>query len=253
MTFLYNGSWEGLLCVYFQVFNENQSPDAIHVKMSSSVSLFSIGEEVPLIDGHAERVQQKLRKTSPRFLNRLFKIFLSEEAGREMLIYRLIRLQLQDINRALADFRNPDVRLSERIEKKINREVHRMHAFVRFQRTADDLWLAPIQPDFNVMPLIGRHFEKRYADQKWVIYDIKRNYGLYYDLERTEFVEMDFSMNGSLEKLSDEFLHAEEKGYQKLWQNYFESTNIKARKNPKLHLRHVPKRYWRFLYEKHPG
>ena len=31
---------------------------------------------------------------------------------------------------------------------------------------------------------------------------------------------------------------------------YFKSTNIKSRKNMKLHLQHVPKRYWKYLTEK---
>ena len=50
-----------------------------------------------------------------------------------------------------------------------------MEAFVRFQCTKDQLYYAIIQPDYNVLPLISKHFEKRYADQRWLIYDIRRN------------------------------------------------------------------------------
>ena len=38
--------------------------------------------------------------------------------------------------------------------------------------------------------------------------------------------------------------------YQKLWQQYFSSVNIAARKNMKLHIQHMPKRYWKHLVEK---
>jgi probable DNA metabolism protein len=38
--------------------------------------------------------------------------------------------------------------------------------------------------------------------------------------------------------------------YQVLWKSYFDSVNIKERKNPKLHLQHVPRRYWKYLSEK---
>jgi probable DNA metabolism protein len=38
--------------------------------------------------------------------------------------------------------------------------------------------------------------------------------------------------------------------YQMLWQQYFNSVNIAARKNTRLHLRHMPKRYWKYLPEK---
>jgi probable DNA metabolism protein len=38
--------------------------------------------------------------------------------------------------------------------------------------------------------------------------------------------------------------------YQHLWQQYFSTLNIAARKNLKLHIQHMPKRYWRYLVEK---
>jgi probable DNA metabolism protein len=44
--------------------------------------------------------------------------------------------------------------------------------------------------------------------------------------------------------------HSKEKNYQNLWRKYFEHVNIKERKNMKLHIQHVPKRYWSLLTEK---
>ena len=38
--------------------------------------------------------------------------------------------------------------------------------------------------------------------------------------------------------------------YQQLWCTYFDSVNITARKNMKLYIQHMPKRYWRYLTEK---
>ncbi|HCV81945.1 MAG TPA: DNA metabolism protein, partial [Zunongwangia profunda] len=51
-------------------------------------------------------------------------------------------------------------------------------------------------------------------------------------------------------KNNPDVLHENEISFQKLWKSYFESTNIKSRKNTKLHLQHVPKRYWKYLTEK---
>ncbi len=45
-------------------------------------------------------------------------------------------------------------------------------------------------------------------------------------------------------------LDEQEKLYATLWKDYFKNTNIKERKNLKLHIQHVPKRYWRYLTEK---
>ena len=116
----------------------------------------------------------------------------------------------------------------------------------------NNIYFANIEPDFNVLPLISKHFKSRYADQKWVIYDIKRNYGLFYDLKTLEIVQMDFPKNFDFSKTDKNFFSEEEFEFQKLWQNYFKSTNITERKNMKLHVQHVPKRYWKYLSEKQP-
>jgi probable DNA metabolism protein len=116
--------------------------------------------------------------------------------------------------------------------------------------TKDQLYYAIIQPDFNVLPLIANHFKERYADQRWLIYDCRRKYGLCYDLREVSEVMIHFNEgNSEEENVYDE----KESLYQELWKQYFDSVNIKARRNMKLHIQHVPKRYWKYLIEKQPS
>ena len=114
------------------------------------------------------------------------------------------------------------------------------------------LILIIIQPDFNVLPLIASHFKERYSDQRWLIYDVRRKYGLYYDLETVTEVHITFSENLNDKSVKENVYDQEEDLYQSLWQAYFDSVNIKARKNMKLHIQHMPKRYWKYLIEKQP-
>ncbi|RYZ93208.1 MAG: DUF4130 domain-containing protein, partial [Moraxellaceae bacterium] len=101
--------------------------------------------------------------------------------------------------------------------------------------------------------LIGDHFERRYADQPWIIFDTKRDYGLHYNLNETKFISLDDPvLNLSVGDSDEPLKNDNEKAYQTLWANYFQSVNITERKNVKLHLRHVPKRYWKYLVEKQP-
>jgi len=44
----------------------------------------------------------------------------------------------------------------------------------------------------------------------------------------------------------------DEAAYQTMWRAYFQAVTIPERRNLKLHLRHVPKRYWPYLTEKQP-
>jgi probable DNA metabolism protein len=127
-----------------------------------------------------------------------------------------------------------------------------MEAFIRFQRTKDDLYFATIDPDYNVLPLIIAHFKDRYADQHWLIYDKRRKYGVNYDCSTSKVTEVQINFIGEAahDFLPVTLLHEDEMHYQKLWKDYFYSVNIGARKNTKLHVRHVPLRYWRYLTEK---
>ena len=38
-------------------------------------------------------------------------------------------------------------------------------------KTKEGLFISLVRPDFNVLPLIQRHFKARYQDQEWLIYD----------------------------------------------------------------------------------
>lgn len=138
------------------------------------------------------------------------------------------------------------------ITRSVDREKHRMKAFIRFQKTADGIYYAPVEPDYNVLPLIASFFKNRYADQRWIIYDIRRRYGLYYDLNVVTEITYEFVANVDTSKpqLPAEMVDNTEELASLLWKDYFNSTNIPARKNMKLHIQHVPKRYWKYLNEK---
>ena len=74
--------------------------------------------------------------------------------------------------------------------------------------------------------------------------------GIYYDLQKVENVFLNFEVNTNDTKALAAICDEKEELYQRLWQQYFSSVNIAARKNMKLHIQHMPKRYWRYLVEK---
>ena len=149
----------------------------------------------------------------------------------------------------LKDFSHSAIMQVAKLVKSVNRERHRMKAFIRFELLKDGIYFAEIFPDFDVLTLIITHFKNRYQDQKWLIYDSKRGYGVYYDLEIIEIISFDDDSTFGIKRKIDHF-DEKEISYQKLWIEYFDHTNIKERKNTKLHVQHVPKRYWKYLTEK---
>lgn len=201
----------------------------------------------------ADRVWKGIKSNSTaRGSLRLYYAFLSERAQIESLLLTYIQQAFKSRIPLDSDFGNETVLKISQIAKSVGREKHRMEAFVRFKLTNDDIYFANIEPDFDVLPLISKHFKSRYADQKWIIYDLKRQYGLYYDLEKVEMMNLTWPANFDPTQTTTEFFTPSEIEFQTLWQNYFQSTNIVARKNTKLHIQHVPKRYWKYLSEKRP-
>ena len=190
---MYDGSFNGFLSAVFIKYEYRMQQVRIRKAAFTSKNLFDSIEEVITNDKKAERVWLKLKqKCSKKGLSFLYKAYLSEIIGGEDLMLKFIEMALQSEKCIASDYSSPVVLKLSQIAKKIHREKHRMEAFVRFKHTKDNIYFATISPDYNVLPLICSHFEKRYADQEWIIYDEKRNYGLYYNGNHVIIVEIDF-------------------------------------------------------------
>ena len=248
---IYDGSFEGLMTAVFEIYEYKIAQPNIVNSNTETGSLFGRIHEVQTNKDKTARVFKKLKdKLTPNAFSNLYKTFLSETKEIENLLYRYIAYILSSKASVENDYSNADVLALQQLSRKVHREKHRMEAFVRFQLTQDQLYFCIIQPDYNVLPLISKHFEKRYADQRWLIYDSRRKYGLYYDLETVEEVSMSFENDINNKAALKSICDDKEELYQKLWCIYFGSINIAARKNMKLHIQHMPKRYWRYLTEK---
>jgi len=252
-TLVYDGSFEGFLSCIFYIFEYKLKNTTIQNKYNTQKSLFSNNEEINTDKEKSDRVWKGLKsKTSSITTTKIYYAFLSEQLGIEDILSTYIKYIFNSSTKVDNDFTHPCVLKTSQIAKNVSREKHRMEAFVRFKLTKDGIYFANISPDFNVLPLISKHFKSRYADQKWVIFDIQRNYGLYYDLDKVDIIQMNFPKNFDFSKTDTDFFAEEEFEFQKLWKNYFTSTNITERKNMKLHVKHIPKRYWKYLSEKQP-
>lgn len=247
---IYDGSFNGFLTCVFKAFDERIQIADIQKNSDVQRGLFSETEIVFTEMDKAKRVWSGIEKKSNIAIKNIYFTFLSETKNRELLLYRYIQKLFSKSEFMHLNFSDDTVLRISQLAKSVGREKHRMEAFVRFQLTKDSIYFANIEPDFDVLPLISKHFRSRYADQQWLIYDVKRKYGLFYDLNSVEIITLDLNEihTNSINK-SSAFTKAEY-DYQDLWNNYFKSTNIKSRINLKLHNQHVPKRYWKYLSEK---
>ncbi len=247
---VYDGTFGGFLTAVFEVY-EYKFSDARIVKQSLyHASVFGQDHVTETNGDKALRVWQGwLKYAGKEAAESLYHSWLSELPQIEKYLLQYIQYLFAKKQSIASDFSHAAVLKIAQVTKQVHRERHRMEAFVRFQLTKDALYYAEVEPDYNVLPLLVDHFKNRYADQRWLIYDGRRRYGIYYNLETVEMVQLALSDEVKQEGISFTFAE-DEPLYQSLWKQYFQSVNIKARKNTKLHLQHIPKRYWKHLIEK---
>jgi probable DNA metabolism protein len=247
----YDSTFEGFLTAVFEIYEFKYQNPKIIKKDDVQQNLFVDAIEIITDNSKSDRVIKKLNtQLESDGVRSLIYAFLSEKSGIEDVLFNVINYSVENpkVN-ILKDFANDNVLQIVQLTKSVGREKHRMEAFIRFEQLKDGIYFAKIDPDFDVLTLIIRHFKNRYQDQKWLIYDLRRKYGVYYDLKDIEIVSMDLDIK-SLEDKNNSIFSETELNYQKLWWEYFDHTNIKERKNTKLHVQHVPKRYWKYLTEK---
>jgi len=252
-TLVYDSTFDGFLSAVFSCYELKLKEVSIVRNSLFQKPLFGNHDTIITEPEKANRVWKGLKnKMTAQELRRFYYAFLSEIPTVENTLYNAISYVFSAKQNVASDFGNKYILEVSKLTKNVSREKHRMEAFIRFKLTKDDIYFANIEPDFNVLPLITNHFKKRYADQKWLIYDLSRKYGIYYNLETVEIVKMELDKNFDATKTDSDIFAAVELEFQQLWKGYFNSTNIKSRKNMKLHIQHVPKRYWKYLSEKQP-
>lgn len=249
-TLIYDGSFNGFLTAVFIGFEQKMAHADIQPNNGVQSALFTETETIFTNLEKAKRVWNGVKNRSSMAIKHIYFAFLSEQKGIEPLLYAYIQKLMHGKENITSNFTDDCMLKINQLAHKVGREKHRMEAFVRFQLTKDEVYFSIIEPDFNVVPLLSKHFRSRYADQQWIIYDAKRNYGLFYNLDGVELINLDLKDTFANSIHQNSAFTDEEYGYQELWNKYFQSTNIKSRINKKLHTQHVPKRYWKYLSEK---
>ena len=266
-VYVFDNTLDGLLTAVFDSFFLHQQPEML-LGEGEQLPLFADEPHVVVTDsGKAARVWKGLEKhLSVEGLRMIAVSWLSEERTLNQPLFNFIckvfRQKVGDSSSSATDYLSLERNASDAdvlaVRNSCRRVLHeqlRMKQFIRFQKAKDGTYLAVVSPDHNVLSLITHHFQDRFNDQPWLIYDAKRHYGYYYDgsaapihitFEDESAVPFDLT-NG---KLDDEVLSENDKIFQDLWRTYFKAICIKERMNPKKQLSDMPRRYWKYMTEK---
>ena len=265
IVYVFDNTLDGLLTAVFDSFFLHQQPEYLLAE-GEQLPLFADEPHRVVTDSEkAERVWKGLEKhLSNDGLHMITISWFSEERTLNQPLFNFIcKVFREPKGSACRDFQSlslernasdPDVLEVRNTCRRVLHEQLRMKQFIRFQKAKDGTYLAVVSPDHNVLPLITSHFQDRFNDQPWLIYDAKRHYGYYYDgktvihvtFEDEASVPFDLS-NG---KMDADVLSENDKLFQDLWRTYFKAICIKERMNPKKQLSDMPRRYWKYMTEK---
>ena len=192
IVFQYDKTFEGLLTALFHAYNRRVFPDRL-LQEAEPLPLFC--EEVFQVvteSSLADRVWRGAGRLLPvHFLSGITACWLSEQPAVDELLFRYLRKAFDSKGKSVFNLTDANVAEVSRLWKKVNNEATRVIQFVRFQKTADDIYFAATAPIYNVLPLTMGYFTDRFADQHWMVYDVKRQYGYYYDGQKAEEVRFE--------------------------------------------------------------
>ena len=160
-------------------------------------------------------------------------------AGRFALCYRWL-YRVQQSPRLRGDALDADWREIQRLAKSVGRDIHKMHAFVRFRptRTAkgESIDIAWFEPDHFIVRAAAGFFMRRFSNMRWAI--LTPQCSVHWDLQQLQFAE------GSCAAAAP----GPDAG-EALWLTYYQSTFNPARLKEQAMQREMPRKYWENLPE----
>lgn len=273
MLYIYDGSFEGLLCCVYESYTARQPVTGIVPVWEAQSTLYA-AREIETNEAHAARVYVSLEnKLGAKGRDLVTAAFMYGDEEKAFDIYRFIAMGYR-VGPSVAYMLGDElVGRINKMDKAVRHEAHMLTGFVRFSQygagelpmtalaaTADTprslqrfngggisryiptgALAAVIEPKHNVLPLMSSHFCNRYPEECFIIFDKTNKQALVYQPHKVSLIELD-----SLDLPSAE---EGEALCRRLWKGYYDAIAIKARENPRCRMTHMPKRFWSHITE----
>lgn len=241
-TYLYDGTFDGLLTIVFDSYSNKTLPQKIHNVNEYTQNFLDKTEYIETNYEKSQRVFAGIEKNiCYEALHNSYNAFLSNEKDKEMYILKYLCNGFDigpKINNMLTV---PYVFKVINMRRKALAECHKLKGLLRFQEIGENLCYAKIHPDNNIIEPLGHHFINRLPSMNFIIHDKNREICFIYNCKEYRIID---SSNLKIPEISEQ-----EKVYQELWKMFFKTIAIKERKNSRCQMQFMPKKYWKDLVE----
>ena len=148
-------------------------------------------------------------------------------------------LKLRANRRAMEDRADPLLDRLERMAKEVRRDVHKMHAFVRFREVEDEAgprFVAWFEPDHHIVRATAGFFVRRFANMRWSI--LTPELSIHWDGETLT------EGPGATRADAPDGDPVEE-----VWKTYYACIFNPARVKVRAMTKEMPKKYWKNMPE----
>jgi probable DNA metabolism protein len=236
-SIIFDGSFEGFLCVVYAYYYDKIIPS--HIQREDEYQETLDAEVLPIFtdQARAARVLDGInKKISPDAAEMVFFACLSGEDDIYMDIFKYTVLGFK-VGSIVDSYLQTDyVRRVHTLHKRVGHETHMLTGFCRFQETRQGVYYCAVTPKNHVLPLLAEHFTDRFKNQAWVIHDKKHGQAAVYD--GSEYVIGNVGADAKVEFTENETR------VQDLWKLFFKTIAIQERASYKRQ-RQMLKLYFR--------
>lgn len=178
-------------------------------------------------------------KVPPDFIHMMENVSYARDENRWNLMYRILFRLVHENPNLLKIPVDPDIREAELLEKSVRKDIHKMHAFVRFKKSeidGEEVYIAWHRPEhFTVRPGTP-FFARRFGDKRWSIFTPDES--AHWDLKELTFgpgmEQKDFHTTDN---------------WDELWKSYYKSIFNPARIKIKMMKSEMSPKYWSSMPE----
>ncbi|MBJ7438314.1 MAG: UdgX family uracil-DNA binding protein [Sphingopyxis sp.] len=198
--------------------------------VDEGASLF--GDAAPSTLGGAVSLPRELLAMADR-------VICHRDAGVPARLYRIVWRALRD-RQLLARRTDPDIDWLSKTDKAIRRDIHKMHAFVRFRRLGKEAgrerFAAWFEPDHYILRLTAPFFQRRFYGMDWAIVTPDAR-AIWHDETLT------YGAGGTKDEVPDSDVVEDQ------WRTYYGAIFNPARVKIDAMRAEMPKKYWKNLPE----
>lgn len=176
----------------------------------------------------AEKVIRSIRREiSEEAYQKVYYAALSIEEDALQAIYQFLRIGFAAGNKVLEQYANPHVMRMWELCRRVSNESHHFREFLRFQSIDNQIYISHLEPQNDVIMLVGRHFADRMPSEHWMIIDDQRKTACVHPKDGNNYLRYLADEEFETLRKTEEF----EDDYTDMWRTFFQATAIRERTN----------------------